>query len=92
MQEDVKEAVLCSLPHCLHRLIPSAAPDKTLGGNPSITVNPAAQQENTTTTVFWRRLQWSTKTKSIPQTETATNVPARKRRSFPLVWQHPTAK
>ncbi|VDN30191.1 unnamed protein product [Gongylonema pulchrum] len=33
MQEDVKEAVLSSLPHCFHRLIPSNAPNETFGNN-----------------------------------------------------------
>uniref|UniRef100_A0A183EVT5 G_PROTEIN_RECEP_F1_2 domain-containing protein n=1 Tax=Gongylonema pulchrum TaxID=637853 RepID=A0A183EVT5_9BILA len=92
MQEDVKRAVLSSLPHCLRRLIPSAAPDKTFGGNLSITVNPTAQQENTTTAVFWRRLQWSAKTISARQPDTAANVSPRKRRSFPSIWQHRAAK
>ncbi|VDN27099.1 unnamed protein product [Gongylonema pulchrum] len=90
MQEDVKRAVLSSLPHCLCRLVPSAAPEKTFGGNLSIAVNPTAQQENTTTTVFWRRLQWSAKTISAPQPE--THVSTRKRRSFPSIWQRQTTK
>ncbi|VDN31856.1 unnamed protein product [Gongylonema pulchrum] len=77
MQEDVKGAVLSSLPHCFHRLTASIAPDKTFGGNLSTTVNPTAQQRSTTTAAFWRRILWRIKITSVQQHETAANMSAR---------------